>query len=68
MKPQKYRDVVAVLRAQGWVLLRTAKSSHEVWGLPDGSARTVVPHHRQVSAGVVRQIAAHLTQGPDEWL
>lgn len=41
VRATKYRDVVAVLRAHGWVLLRTAKGSHEIWGLPDESVKGV---------------------------
>lgn len=67
MKAQRYRDVVAVLRSQGWVLLRTAKGDHEVWGLPDGTAKVTVPHHREVSAGVLRQLAKQLPEVPDKW-
>lgn len=67
MKAQKYKDVVAVLRAHGWVMLRTAKGNHEVWGEPGGTAKVTVPHHREVSAGVLRQLVKQLTDVPDSW-
>ncbi|WP_111835771.1 type II toxin-antitoxin system HicA family toxin [Actinomyces bovis] len=67
MKAQKYRDVVKVLRAQGWVLLRTAKGDHEVWGPPGGPANVTIAHHREVSAGVLRQVAKQLPAIPDNW-
>lgn len=66
-KPQKYRDVVKFLRSQGWVFLRQGKGSHELWGLPDESVKESVPHHREVSAGVIQQLAKKLPEIPQEW-
>lgn len=66
-KPQKYRDVVKVLRSQGWVLLRQGKGSHEVWGLPDESVKETVPRHSEVSAGVIQQLMKKLPEAPREW-
>lgn len=66
-KPQKYRDVIAVLRSMGWVLLRQGKGSHELWGKPDGSVSAVVPRHGEVSAGVIRQLTQKLGETPQQW-
>ncbi|WP_461514993.1 type II toxin-antitoxin system HicA family toxin [Rathayibacter agropyri] len=66
-KPQKYRDVVKVLRASGWVVLRQGKGSHELWGLPDQSVRETIAHHDEVSAGVIRQLMRKLPAVPQEW-
>ena len=69
VKAQTYAGVTRVLRAHGWVLLRRAKGSHEIWGRPGSAAeRGSLPHHRVVSAGVVRQLAAALGFTPNEWL
>jgi predicted RNA binding protein YcfA (HicA-like mRNA interferase family) len=69
-KPQKYRDVVKVLRANGWVLLRTGRGSHELWGPPDGSVHEVVSNHGpggEISAGVVGKLLRKLPTTPDNW-
>lgn len=66
-KPQKYRDVVKVLKSQGWVFLRQAKGSHELWGLPDESVKESVPHHPEVSAGVIAQLIKKLPTTPNNW-
>jgi len=69
-KPQKYRDVVKVLRANRWVLLRTGRGSHELWGTEDGSVREVRSNHGpggEISAGVVGKLAKKLTDVPDNW-
>lgn len=66
-RPQKYRDVVRVLRSNGWLLLRQGRGSHEVWGLPDESVRAVVPRHGEVSAGIVGQLMKLLPEVPENW-
>lgn len=66
-RPQKYRHVVRELRAQGWVLLRQGKGSHELWGLPDESVKESIPKHGQVSAGVIGQLLKKLAKPPAHW-
>lgn len=66
-KPQKYRDVVKFLKSQGWVFLRQAKGSHEMWGLPDGSVKESIPKHGEVTAGIVGQLMKKLPTYPSEW-
>ena len=69
MKAQKTRDVLKYLKGLGWVFLRDAPGSHEIWGLPDGSVKASIPTgHREVSPGVLGKIAKN--QGvtwPREW-
>ena len=68
MKAQKTRDVLKLLRGLGWVCLRDGQGSHELWGLPDGSAKASIPTgHREVSAGVLRQIQNAGVELPREW-
>ena len=69
-RPQKYRDVVRVLRANGWVLLRSGKGSHELWGLPGGSVYEAVSNHgpgAEISAGVIGKLIRKLPQTPRSW-
>ncbi len=66
-KPQKYRDVIKALKANGWVLLRDGKGSHELWGLPDESQKASIPRHGEVSAGIVGQLIRKLDQAPQNW-
>jgi predicted RNA binding protein YcfA (HicA-like mRNA interferase family) len=68
MKAQKTRDVLKHLRSVGWVFLRDGQGSHEIWGHPDGSGRAAIPAgHREVSAGVLRQIERAGVEIPREW-
>ena len=66
-KPQKYRDVIKFVKANGWILLRSGKGSHELWGLPDESAKAAIPHHSEVSAGVIGQLMKKFPETPQNW-
>ncbi|MGP9725168.1 type II toxin-antitoxin system HicA family toxin [Corynebacterium sp. AOP40-9SA-29] len=65
-RPQKYKDVARFLRGAGWKMQRRGKGSHEVWVGPDGG-RIVVPHHREVSAGIIGDIVRKVPGAPDNW-
>lgn len=68
MKPQKTRDVLRYLKSIGWVRLRGGQGSHEIWGLPDGSIRAVIPAgHREISAGVLTQLKRAGVDVPTQW-
>lgn len=68
MRAQKTRVVLQHLRSIGWVYLRDGRGSHELWGLPDGSQKAVVPAgHREVSAGVLRMLEKAGATLPDSW-
>ena len=68
MKPQKTRDVLRYLKGIGWVRLRGGQGSHEIWGLPDGSIRAVIPAgHREISAGVLMQLKRAGVDVPTQW-
>lgn len=66
-KPQKYRDVIRVVKDNGWVFLRQGKGSHEIWGLRDESQAHSIPHHDEVSAGVVGSLTKKLQNVPQSW-
>lgn len=38
-----YRDLVAILRANGFELLRAGKGSHEIWHQPEKNRQVTVP-------------------------
>jgi len=69
-KPQKYRDVIQVVKANGWVLIRQGKGDHEIWGLAEATSpedKHSIPHHREVSAGVVGDLIKKLPNTPKNW-
>lgn len=66
VKEVKQREVERVLKANGWMLLRT-KGGHNVWGAPDGRDTIAIPHHGTISPGVVRQVIKKLPETPASW-
>lgn len=69
-KPQKYRDVIRVAKANGWMLIRRGKGDHEIWGLPDAHTandKHTIPHHSQVSAGIIGDLIKKLPHTPHNW-
>lgn len=65
-RPQKYRDVIKVIRSNGWVFLRQGKGSHEIWGLPDESVMHSIPHH-EVGGFVLGDLMKKLASVPRNW-
>ena len=65
MKPQKKRDVLKALKANGWQLVRTT-GGHEWWEGPDGQGEAI-PRHTEISAGVVAKLAKKLESVPKNW-
>jgi predicted RNA binding protein YcfA (HicA-like mRNA interferase family) len=61
----RQREVEAVLRANGWVLLRN-KGGHNVWKAADGDT-LAIPTHGIVSPGVVRQVIKKVPKAPEKW-
>ena len=69
MKPQKTRDVLALMRAQGWTLLRSGKGSHQLWRSADELTQVMVPAgHREISSGVLKQLAQAGINIPSNWI
>ena len=53
-----YQRIVAILSEQGFVLLRSGKGSHEVWGKPRGP-KTIVPFNcpsRHTANEIMKQL------------
>lgn len=65
MKAQKKKDVIKVLKKQGWQLVRTT-GGHEWWEGPHGEGEAI-PRHTEISPGVMRKLAAKMDSIPDNW-
>ncbi|WP_343320526.1 type II toxin-antitoxin system HicA family toxin (plasmid) [Arthrobacter sp. TMP15] len=65
MKAQKKRDVLKVLKANGWQLVRST-GGHEMWEGPNGQ-REPIPRHNEISAGVLTKLAKKLDTFPSNW-
>jgi predicted RNA binding protein YcfA (HicA-like mRNA interferase family) len=62
-----YKEVRRALLDEG-CFLKSTRGSHEKWVCPCGSHQTVVPKHRVVSPGVVRDVIVKLDCLPKGWL
>ncbi|GAA1317827.1 hypothetical protein GCM10020360_02610 [Nonlabens tegetincola] len=49
------------------MLLRQGKGAHELWGHPSGTPHLSVPRHREISAGIVKQITDVFPDAPQAW-
>ena len=68
MKPQKSREVIRELKAQGWVLARNAKGSHEIWQNSRTGQKVSVPAgNRHISPGVLAQLERAGVTIPKGW-
>ncbi|MFJ8815119.1 MULTISPECIES: type II toxin-antitoxin system HicA family toxin [Amycolatopsis] len=67
VKEMRYRDVKRALLDQDCTH-KTTKGSHEKWVCPCGQHQVIIPNHRVVSPGVVRDAVAKLTCLPKGWL
>lgn len=67
-KPQKYREVIKFLKSRGWVMFRQGKGDHEIWGDPQKpELKVTIPHHAEVSAGVISQLRRAISNTPNNW-
>lgn len=64
-KPQSYRKVIKILRKHGFVFRRATGGSHEIWWNETKKKTCVVPHHQEIKAGTLKNIA-HQAQLPME--
>jgi predicted RNA binding protein YcfA (HicA-like mRNA interferase family) len=66
-KPMKRREVEAALYRAGCVL-RSDSGAHTKYVYPCGHHTTAVPRHKEITAGVVRNIVSQLACLPEGWL
>ncbi|MDP3987664.1 MAG: type II toxin-antitoxin system HicA family toxin [Candidatus Levybacteria bacterium] len=56
MKPLAYRVVIKKARKAGFILRRTTSGSHEIWWHEIKRKTCVIPHHREIKAGTLKNI------------
>lgn len=66
-KPMKRREVEAALHRAGCVL-RSDSGAHTKYVCPCRRHTTAVPRHKEITAGVVRNIVSQLACLPEGWL
>lgn len=66
-RPMRRRDVEAALTRHGCTVLREG-GRHTMWQCPDGDHTAPIPRHREIKAGVVRNIARAMECLEEGWL
>ena len=56
MKPLLYREVIKKARKAGFILRRKTSGSHEIWWNEKTQETCVIPHHKEVKAGTLKNI------------
>ena len=56
IKPLPYRIVIKRLRKLGFSFRRATGGSHEIWWNEKTRKTCVVPHHREIKQGTLRNI------------
>ncbi|MBU1110434.1 type II toxin-antitoxin system HicA family toxin [Patescibacteria group bacterium] len=56
LKLLSYREVIKKVRKAGFVLRRKTSGSHEIWWNEETRKTCVIPHHREVRVGTLRNI------------
>ena len=56
MKPFPYRKVIKKARKAGFILRRVTSGSHEIWWHEGKRKTCVIPHHREIKSGTLKNI------------
>lgn len=56
-KVLKYREIIKKLRTLEFVFRRATGGSHEIWWNEKTRKTCVVPHHKEIKSGTLKNIA-----------
>lgn len=63
-----YRDVIKKLKKTGFVFLRQAKGSHEIWQHSTRKKKITVPHHKPLKEGTLHVLVKDADLSVSEFL
>ena len=64
----KYRDTTTRLKQKGFIFLREAKGSHEIWYNSNRNIYTTLPKHRgDIPEGTLREILRQADIEPEDF-
>ncbi|MCL5784446.1 MAG: type II toxin-antitoxin system HicA family toxin [Patescibacteria group bacterium] len=66
-KPLSYRDVIKKARKAGFVFRRSTSGSHEIWWNETQKKTCVIPHHREIKSGTLKNIITQMGISEDEF-
>lgn len=60
MKPITYKEMIKKARKAGFVFRRATSGSHEIWWNEQKRKTCVIPHHKEISSGTLRNILGQM--------
>lgn len=67
MKPLTYKEVIKKARRAGFILRRTTSGSHEIWWNEKAKKTCVIPHHKEIKPGTLRNIVKQMNLSEAEF-
>lgn len=67
MKPLRYREVIKKARKAGFVFRRSTGGSHEIWWNENKKRTCVIPHHREIKPGTLKNIVSQMGLTEEEF-
>jgi len=58
--PLPYREVIKKARKFGFSFRRSTSGSHEIWWNEKRRKTCVIPHHKEISPGIIRSIVRQM--------
>lgn len=60
MRPHKYRDIIKKARKAGFIFRRNTGGTHEIWWSEKKRKTCVIPHHKEISPGTLKNIVKQM--------
>jgi len=67
MKPLAYRKVIKKARKAGFVFRRATGGTHEIWWNEDRKKTCVIPHHKEIKSGTLKNIIGQMGLTEEEF-
>lgn len=67
MKSVTYKEMIKKARRAGFILRRTTSGSHEIWWNEKKRKTCVIPHHKEISSGTLRNILRQMGLTADDF-
>lgn len=68
IRPLPYRVVIKKVRKLGFAFRRATGGSHEIWWNEKTRKTCVIPHHKEVKAGTLKNIVRQMGVSEDEFV
>lgn len=67
MKTLSYREVIKKARKAGFILRRKTAGTHEIWWNEKTRKTCVIPHHKEIKPGTIRNIIKQMGLSEEEF-